>query len=390
MPNTSNQALPYPSPTDPVDVPGDIQALAEVIDTKMLDKAVINAKGDLIVGTADNTIARLGVGANNTLAVADSAEATGIKWAFLAEASIAAGAVTATKIADGAVSTIKIADGAVTSEKLAAGAAVPAGVINPYAGVNAPTGWLLCNGADVSRTIYSALFSSFGTTFTTANTTSGSTTVSGLSGMTSSMIGWGIAGTNIPSGATIVTVSSTTQVTISSTATGTASGTANIAISPYGFTGAGNTTTFLLPDLRNRFIAGQGTNSWSDVLNEKGGSTDAIVVAHTHTGPSHSHDMGHGHSGSASGGTHNHSGRFLVTATGSGSNAHLARPTGYSFDDILQNTEENTGSHSHTLSINNFSGSTGTGGTGSTGSTGSVATNANLPPYLTLSHIIKT
>ena len=41
----------------------------------------IDAKGDLIGGTADNAFARLAVGANNTVLTADSTTATGLKWA---------------------------------------------------------------------------------------------------------------------------------------------------------------------------------------------------------------------------------------------------------------------------------------------------------------------
>ena len=41
----------------------------------------IDAKGDLLAGTADNTISRLAVGANNTVLTADSSTATGLKWA---------------------------------------------------------------------------------------------------------------------------------------------------------------------------------------------------------------------------------------------------------------------------------------------------------------------
>ena len=40
----------------------------------------IDAKGDLIGGTGADTFARLAVGANGTMLVADSAEATGLKW----------------------------------------------------------------------------------------------------------------------------------------------------------------------------------------------------------------------------------------------------------------------------------------------------------------------
>jgi hypothetical protein len=40
----------------------------------------IDAKGDLLAGTADNTIGRLAVGTNGQVLIADSAEATGLKW----------------------------------------------------------------------------------------------------------------------------------------------------------------------------------------------------------------------------------------------------------------------------------------------------------------------
>lgn len=42
---------------------------------------------------------------------------------------------------------------------------VPVGSITMYGGSTAPTGWLLCNGAAVSRTTYANLFTAIGTTW---------------------------------------------------------------------------------------------------------------------------------------------------------------------------------------------------------------------------------
>ncbi len=43
--------------------------------------------------------------------------------------------------------------------------AIPSGVIAPFAGASAPSGWLLCDGSAVSKTTYAALFAVIGTTF---------------------------------------------------------------------------------------------------------------------------------------------------------------------------------------------------------------------------------
>jgi hypothetical protein len=50
-------------------------------DTNAIQNSIIDAKGDLIVGTADNTPARLPVGSNGFVLTADSAESSGVKWA---------------------------------------------------------------------------------------------------------------------------------------------------------------------------------------------------------------------------------------------------------------------------------------------------------------------
>ena len=73
--------------------------------------------------------------------------------------------VTTSSIADNAVVTASIADGAVTAAKLATGAAFVSGMVMPFAGTSAPTGWLLAYGQDVSRTTYADLFTAIGTTY---------------------------------------------------------------------------------------------------------------------------------------------------------------------------------------------------------------------------------
>lgn len=58
-----------------------VQDAINELDTEKLALSVIDAKGDLYVGSADNTVDNLTVGANNTTLVADSGETLGVKWA---------------------------------------------------------------------------------------------------------------------------------------------------------------------------------------------------------------------------------------------------------------------------------------------------------------------
>jgi hypothetical protein len=50
-------------------------------DSNAIQNAIVDAKGDLIAATANDTPARLAVGANGTTLVSDSTAATGLKWA---------------------------------------------------------------------------------------------------------------------------------------------------------------------------------------------------------------------------------------------------------------------------------------------------------------------
>lgn len=70
----------------------------------------IDAKGDLVVGTGADAFSRLGVGANNTVLTADSAEATGLKWATPAGGGKVLQVVTATTTTSTTNTTTTFAD----------------------------------------------------------------------------------------------------------------------------------------------------------------------------------------------------------------------------------------------------------------------------------------
>ena len=59
---------------------GVTSAIQTQLDAKTA-KSTLTTKGDVYAATAASTPARLGVGANDTVLTADSAEATGLKWA---------------------------------------------------------------------------------------------------------------------------------------------------------------------------------------------------------------------------------------------------------------------------------------------------------------------
>jgi microcystin-dependent protein len=106
-------------------------------------------KGDLV--SHDGTTAqRLAVGANQTVLIADTAQASGVKW----------GQIEANSISSGAISAI-----AAQVETLISPSGVPAGIITQFAGSTPPSGWFLCNGDPKNTTSESALFAAIGYTY---------------------------------------------------------------------------------------------------------------------------------------------------------------------------------------------------------------------------------
>jgi hypothetical protein len=76
-------AIPAPSTVSSAEL-GYLDGVTSAIQTQVdakTTKATLTTKGDIYAATAASTVARLGVGANATVLTADSAEATGLKWA---------------------------------------------------------------------------------------------------------------------------------------------------------------------------------------------------------------------------------------------------------------------------------------------------------------------
>ena len=136
-------------------------------------------------------------------------------------------------------------------------------------------------------------------------------------------------------------------------------------------------TTFNLPNYTNRMPIGSGG---SYALASTGGSKDAIVVAHTHTLSGTTSSAGtHTHGISDPGHTHAISNFGASFPDGGGSVNYASNNYGGTFNlgsSATGISVNSAGDHTHTLS-------------GTTASTGSSGTDANLPPYLAVSFIIK-
>jgi len=95
MPATPTYGLPFPVLTDPADVPADVEALAEAVDDALgtvhgdaVSRTLVDAKGDILAGSAPDTLARVPVGADGYVLSGDSASPAGLKWIQLGGAYV--------------------------------------------------------------------------------------------------------------------------------------------------------------------------------------------------------------------------------------------------------------------------------------------------------------
>jgi len=152
------------------------------------------------------------------------------------------------------------------------------GVIFPFAGYSAPTGFLMCDGSAVSRTTYAALFAAI-TIQTTGTTTSGSNSVTSVGSTTNMAVGMPISGSGIPAGTTISAIGSGT-LTLSQNATASASGVA-LVVAPHGV-GDGS-TTFNVPDTRGYFLRGLDNGAGVDSSRVLGTKQQDAMQGHHHS-----------------------------------------------------------------------------------------------------------
>lgn len=147
--------------------------------------------------------------------------------------------------------------------------------------------------------------------------------------------------------------------------------------------GAGdNSTTFNTPNLEQKFPLGAGGTY---DRGETGGSfTHTLTLNHI---PQHSHSMNHGHtasSGSAGGHAHPYQIGFSDFPTHNWTMTDGGGGNRRDFSVDTTQTTQSGGEHSHTVTVNTFTGSTGTAGQANP------TPVDNTPPFLVVNFLVKT
>jgi hypothetical protein len=225
----------------------------------------------------------------------------------------------------------------------------PAGVVCSFAGSSAPTGYLLCDGAAVSRETYADLFAVISTTYGVGN---GSTTF------------------NLPD--------LRTRIPVGKNATGT--------FATLGTTGGAETHTLTSSEMPSHV---HSVDPPSTVFNT---GTESADHAHVTGGQS----VGHTHANTVSGtlyewtgGAIAGSGRVYYTRNSNATNGAQSMAPGPSISNASNSVDHNHGNTSG-ITANHFHGVTVDIAAFNSASAGSGGAHNNLQPYIVLNYIIKT
>jgi microcystin-dependent protein len=273
----------------------------------------------------------------------------------------------------------------------------PSGIISPYAGLSAPSGWIFCDGSSVSRTTYASLWSTLSLSkgaVTSISNPGGLVTLTGHGLAEGDAIYFTTTGT-LPTGLSVNTIyyvkfvsvntfnvattrtataasgaaaSFTTSAAVTVSSAGT--GTHTVIQAPYGIP-AGSTTNFLLPDMRGRTPVGLDNINGTDagvltipnaVGATSGSQTHTLLTAEL---AQHAHantltDPGHGHT------------IYGVNSVGSTNAFGIASMTVASSDSNKTAVSNTTG-----ITITNAN-------------AGSNGAHNNMQPFMLVNYIIKT
>lgn len=160
--------------------------------------------------------------------------------------------------------------------------AMPPGSILPTASIKMPSGWLACDGSEVSRATYADLFRAI-TASATGDRTSGSAVLTGIASTSDIEEGADVVGDGVQAGSKVSSIDSSSQITLTKTLTSTGNDGEFIAM-PYG--SAASSNNFKLPDLIGRVPIGRDPDAKRITLtnNHQGQTGGAETHKHAATG----------------------------------------------------------------------------------------------------------
>lgn len=150
---------------------------------------LITSKGDSLWGTGANALARVAAGANNTVPVADSTQAAGVRWASTLAGLTLTSPTLNSPTSTGAVLDATSTIGGVSGTTLAADRTAWASFTPTLTSITLGNGTLTAAYKQVGKRVYVRIILQFGSTTTIANGSGFSTPVNPVAGITQVLAG---------------------------------------------------------------------------------------------------------------------------------------------------------------------------------------------------------